>query len=253
MRAQKDLVFDEVPGLGYQGLSLNNKKPPFDKIEVRQAVSYSIDRELNAKSLFFDAVTPGAGPIAPSSWAYDASVNSIFKHDPAKSKELLQKAGLTLPVKFSCYVVNAPDTIQIAQAFKEQLAEGGFDMDLQLLEFGAALASYNNHEHTCFQIGWSGRPDPDGNVYGFLHTGGGLNSDQYTNPQVDAALEKARTVYDQAQRKSIYGDAIKTAVTEGAIVYLYWPLDQKTFTPKLHGYVHVPDGMMRFKSAWLEK
>lgn len=252
LRQQKDLVFDEVPGLGYQGLSLNNKKPPFDKVEVRQAVSYSIDRDIVAKTLFFDSVTPGQGPIAPGSWAYDPSV-AVFKRDPAKAKELLQKAGLTLPVKFSCYVVNTPEGIQIAQAYKEQLAEGGLEMDLELLEFGTALAKYNNHEHTCFQIGWSGRPDPDGNTFGFLHSKGGLNSDQYANPQVDALLEKARTVYDQAQRKQIYTDAVKTAVTEGAIVYLYWPLDQKTWAPKLNGYVHVPDGMMRFKSVWLVK
>ncbi len=86
-------------------------------------------------------------------------------------------------MKFSCYVVNAPDTINVAQAFKEQLAEGGLEMDLELLEFGTALAKYNNKEHTCFQIGWSGRPDPDGNVYGFLHSKGGLNSDQYANRQ----------------------------------------------------------------------
>jgi peptide/nickel transport system substrate-binding protein len=253
LRAQKQLVFDEVSGLGYQGLSINLKKPPFDKLEVRQAVSYALNRDTIAKVVLFDTVTPGQGPIPPSSWAYDASVNTIFKHDPAKAKELLQKAGLTLPVKFSCYVTNTPEGIRVAQAYKEMLAEGGLQMELELLDFPTALAKYNNAEHTCFQVGWSGRPDPDGNTTSFLKTGGGLNRDQYSNKQVDDLLDKGRATYDQAERKKIYTAALKIAIAEVPIVYLYWGIDQKTFTTKLKGFVHVPDGMMRFKSVWLEK
>lgn len=253
LRTQKDVTFDEVAGLGYQGLSINHKKAPFDKLEVRQAVAYAIDRDAIAKVVLFGAVSPGSGPIAPGSWAYDESVNAIFKRDAAKAKDLMTKAGLTLPVKFSCYVVNTPDDIRVAQAYKEMLAEGGLDMQLELLDFPTALAKYNAFEHTCFQIGWSGRPDPDGNTYGFLHSKGGLNRDQYVNAKVDELLDKARTVYDQAERKKIYTDALKQAVTDVAIVYLYWPLDQKTFIPRLNNFVHVPDGMMRFKSAWLAK
>ena len=56
-----------------------------------------------------------------------------------------------------------------------------------------------------------------------------------------------------AGRKALYTEALKLAINEGAIVYLYWPLDQKTWSPKVNNYVHVPDGMMRFKSVWLSK
>ncbi len=143
--------------------------------------------------------------------------------------------------------------IKLAQALKDELAQGGFNMQIELLDFTAALTKYNARNFTCFQVGWSGRPDPDGNTYSFLHTGGGLNNDQYTNPQVDQALEKARTVYDQGQRKTLYTQALKTAVSDAAIVYLWWPLDQKAWTPKLHDFVHTPDGMIRLASAWLSK
>lgn len=253
LRQQKDVIFDEVPGLGYQGLSINLKKAPFDKLEVRQALSYAIDRETIAKVVLFDSVTPGQGPIPPSSWAYDASVNTIFKRDVAKAKELVQKSGLTVPVKFSCYVTNTPEGIRVAQAYKEMLAESGLQMELELLDFPTALAKYNAAEHTCFQVGWSGRPDPDGNTTSFLKTGGGLNRDQYSNKQVDDLLDKARATYDQAERKKLYTEVLKIAINEVAIVYLYWPIDSKTFTPKLKSFVHVPDGMMRFKSVWLDK
>ncbi|MBI3536860.1 MAG: peptide ABC transporter substrate-binding protein [Chloroflexi bacterium] len=252
MRKQKEFVYSEVADLGYQGYSLNNKKPPFDKLEARQAFSMAIDRDSLVKDVLFGTGTAGQGPIAPNSWAYDASVN-LFKRDTAAAKALLQKAGFTLPVKFSCYVTNSPDGIVFGQAVKDQLAEAGFQMDIELLEFGTALAKYNNFEHTCFQVGWSGRPDPDGNTYGFLHSKGGLNRDQYANAKVDEALDKARAVYDQAERKKLYTDALKLAVNEVAIVYLYWPLNVKVYSPRVNNYVHVPDGMDRFKSVWLAK
>ncbi len=252
LRTQKEVVFDEVPGLGYQGFSISNKKPPFDKVEVRQAFSYAVDREAIAKSVLFNTVTAGQGPIAPGSWAYDASVN-IFKRDVAKAKELLAKAGLKAPVKISCMVTATPESQLIAQAMKEQVEEAGFEMELQSLEFGTALAKYNAKDFLCWQVGWSGRPDPDGNTYGFLHSKGGLNRDEYANAKVDELMDKARAVYDQAERKKIYTDALKIAVEEVAIVYLWWPQDQKTWSPKLNGYVHVPDGMLRTKSIWLAK
>src|SRR5207237_8710351 len=136
-------------------------KPPFDKVEVRQALNYAMDRDSLAKNVLFGTVTPGQGPIPPSSWAYDASINS-YKRDIAKAKDLLAKAGQTAPVNFPCLLVNSPDQQLIGQALKEQLAEAGFNMDLQLLDFPTALAKQTAKDYTCFLIGWSGRPDPDG-------------------------------------------------------------------------------------------
>ena len=252
LRRQRELLFDEVPGLGYMGLSLNHKKPPFDKLEVRQAIAYALDRDVVAKTILAGTAIPGQGPIAPSSWAYDPSV-APFTHDPQKAKELLQKSGVVLPVKFGCYVTNTPESIQVAQAWQQQLAEAGMEMQIELLEFGTALAKFNNLEHTCFQVSWSGRPDPDGNTFAFLHSQGGLNRNQYINHKVDELLEQARMIYDQARRKELYTEAVQIASREVAIVYLYWSLAMKAWTPNLKGYVHVPDGMMRFTDVWLSK
>jgi peptide/nickel transport system substrate-binding protein len=252
LRGGKDFVFDEVSGLGYQALNVNHARAPFDKTEVRQAVAYAVDRESLATNVLFGAVTPGQSPIAQGSWAYDASVN-LYKRDVNKAKELLQKAGLTPPVKFSCMIVNSPESKLIGEALKEQLAEAGFDMQIDLLEFGAALAKSTAKDFTCFQIGWSGRPDPDGNTFSFLVSTGPNNTISYKNPKVDELLEKSRTTYDTAQRKAIYTELIKLANTDVAYVYLWWGKDIKVYSPKVNGYVHVPDGMIRTKEMWMAK
>jgi peptide/nickel transport system substrate-binding protein len=202
------------------------------------------------KNILFDTATPGQGPIAPGSWAYDAGIN-IYKRDVSKAKDLIAQAGLTPPVKFPCMIVNTADNKLIGEALKEQLAEAGFDMQIQLLDFGTALAKETAKDFTCFQIGWSGRPDPDGNTFSFFHSTGGNNFESYKNPQMDSLLEKARTVYDQAQRKDLYTQAIKLGVNDLPRVYLWWGYDIKVWSPKAKGFVHVPDGLIRTKEMWL--
>jgi len=253
LKAGKDPIYDQVPGLGYNAIELNTANAPFNKVEARQALAYSVDPAAIAKAIFFDTVTPGQGPIPPSSWAYDASIN-IYKRDPAKSKDLLTKAGFTLPVKFPAMTAgNDPQTLLIAQAVKEQLAEGGFDMDIQPLDFATSLAKEVAKDFTFYQVGWSGRADPDGNTYNFMYSTGGNNVNNYKNPQLDALLDKVRTVNDQAQRKDLYTQLITIANNDLPRVYLWWPADRKALSAKVMNFVHSPDGMIRTKEMWLAK
>jgi peptide/nickel transport system substrate-binding protein len=253
LKGSKDPIMDEVAGLGWQALELNNAKAPFDKVEARQALNYALDRDSIVKDVLFGTATAGQGPIAPSSWAYDPSVN-IYKRDVSKAKDLLTKAGLTAPVKFDCIIVNTPDALLLGQALKEELAQGGFDMNIVPLDFPTALSKQNAKDYTCFQIGWSGRPDPDANFYQFMYSKGSNNVYNYANPKVDDALDKARTTYEQAQRKDLYTQAIKQVNDDGGIgAYLYWPTEIKVWSAKVNGFLHVPDGMIRTKEMWLSK
>ena len=252
LRQSKDPVYDQAPGLGYTAIELNTANAPFDKLEARQAVAYSIDTAAIAKAIFFDTVTPGQSPIPPSSWAYDASVN-IYKRDPAKAKDLLTKAGLTLPVKFPAMISNDPTNLLIAQALKEQLAEGGFDMQIQSLDFPTALSKETAKDFTFFPVGWSGRADPDGNMYNFIYSTGGNNVNNWKNAQADQLLDQARIVTDQAKRKDLYTQVIKIVNNELPRVYMWWPLDRKAWSAKVMNFVHSPDGMIRTKEMWLSK
>lgn len=253
LKAGKDPIYDQVPGLGYNAIELNTANAPFNKVEARQALAYSVDPAAIAKSIFFDTVTPGQGPIPPSSWAYDASVN-IYKRDPAKSKELLTKAGFTLPVKFPAMSAgNDTQVLLTLQAIKEQLAEGGFDMDIQVVDFPTSLAKETAKDFTFFNVGWSGRADPDGNTYNFIYSTGGNNVNNWKNAKADELLDQARTVNDPAKRKEIYTQLIKIANDELPRVYLWWPAQRSALSAKVMGYVHTPDGMIRTKEMWLAK
>src|SRR5207342_1758804 len=76
----------------------NQALPPMDKPEVRQAVAHAINRQAIVDSFY-----GGRGTVATQfmpqvlfGWADDVVQ---YDYDPEKSKQLLQQAGLTLPVK----------------------------------------------------------------------------------------------------------------------------------------------------------
>ena len=111
-------------------------------------------------------------------------------------------------------VTNSPEAIQLAEAYKAQLAEAKITANLELLEFATLLDRSNKGDFESVSIGWSGRPDPDGNIYNFFHSTGGNNRNGYNNPEVDKLLEDARVASDPAQRKTIYTQATKIIADE---------------------------------------
>ena len=124
-------------------------------------------------------------------------------------------------------------------------------MDIELLEFATLIDRTNKHEFDASSLQWSGRPDPDGNVFNYFHSKGGQNRSQYSNPQVDQLLEGARATYDNAERKRIYQQANRIILDDSPMIFIQHRPEIKVMAPKLQNFAHVPDGMMRFAQVWL--
>jgi len=100
-------------------------------------------------------------------------------------------------------------------------------------------------EFQIFQINWSGRIDPDGNSYVFMHTKAPQNDGGYSNPEADKAMEDARLVADPAQRKAIYEKLTRILLNDEPIIYLYHRKLLIAHTTRLEGYKQMPDGLVR--------
>ncbi|HEX6548362.1 MAG TPA: ABC transporter substrate-binding protein [Candidatus Dormibacteraeota bacterium] len=244
IKADSNLTWKDLPGLAFGGFELNHSKPPFNDKAKAQAVAEAVDRAQVVKNVFFNVSAVSHGPIPPSSWAYDASEKIYDKADPNKAKSIA--TGFTFTMK----VTNTPDNIQEGTLLKDQLAKAGITMNIQPEEFGQLLTEAEAQNFDAALVGWSGRIDPDGNMYSWFHTDGGNNDGKYSNPQVDKALEDARTTTDQAKRKADYDQAQKLLVEDAAYVFINHPVAAQISTNKVHGYVLYPDGMPRFATVW---
>src|SRR5207247_1256790 len=97
-----------------------------------------------------------------------------------------------------------------------QVAKAGINVTITQEEAAKSSADQMSGNFQVIPFGWSGRIDPDGNIYNNFHTGGGPNYGKYSNPQADDLMEKARAASDQAERKSMYQQAQKVIVDDVA-------------------------------------
>jgi len=242
------LVLSTAPELGYLGLTINTNndksKGALTNVKVRQALDLSIDREALNQVAFNGEFTPGNQWVSPSHPYYQQS-SPIRPRDVEKAKALLKEAGVSLPVSIDYMVPKGSEYEAVAQVVQSMAAEAGFDIKLRLVEFATSFKQVQAGEFQVFQINWSGRIDPDGNSYVFLHTGAPQNDGGYSNPEADKLMEEARLTSDFATRKSIYEKLTKILLNDEPIIYLYHKKLLFAHTKKLEGYRPVPDGLVR--------
>jgi peptide/nickel transport system substrate-binding protein len=249
VRADPRLVLSTVPELGYHGLTINidndKKKGGLSQSEkVRQALDLSIDRDALNQVVFNGEFTPGNQWVSPSHPYYQPAF-PVRGRDLAKAKALLKEAGVALPVSVDYMLPKGTEYEAVAQVVQSMAAEAGFDLKLRVVEFATTFKQAQAGEFQVFQINWSGRIDPDGNSYVFLHTKAPQNDGGYSNPEADKAFEDARLTSDPAQRKAIYEKLTKTVLNDEPIIYLFHRKILIAHTKKLQGYQPMPDGLVR--------
>jgi peptide/nickel transport system substrate-binding protein len=238
--------------LGYMGMTINlangprSDQPLGHDALVRQAFDLAVDRTALIQVVYNGMFNPTIQGIPPDSPMY-VPVPPPPPRDVAKAKALLAQAGVKLPVKVTLMVPNTSDLRQMSEVLQAMVDEAGFDLQINTMETAAALQAEVRGDYEGFLVQWSGRPDPDGNLYSFLHTGAGQNTGHYSNPIVDEALDGARLVTDPSARQAIYAKMVDQTRKDMPIVYLYNPVNIVGMTKRLTGFRPVPDGMIRLQ------
>jgi len=254
LRTDPRVKLMETNGLEWQGMWLMVAGPPFNNRALRQALNATIDRRTLVRVVFGDTALPANGPFPPGMLASDAGPNARIPErnlDLARAK--LREGGQPSGFAFTLKVTPGRVPQQVGQIIQSMAAEAGIRVTIEIVEFGTLLAQITppTHRFEAALLGWSGRPDPDGNIYGFFVTGGGLNNSAYSNPRVDSLLDAARILTTPDHRRRAYADVLNILNEDLPYFFLWWPKQYKTMTPKLQGFVLVPDGMMRLRSVWL--
>jgi peptide/nickel transport system substrate-binding protein len=249
VRADPRLKLSSALELGYMGLTINvgndrNKGGLSQSEKVRQALDLSIDRDAVNQVVFNGEFTPGNQWVSPEHPYYQKAY-PVPKRDVDRARALLKEAGLPLPISVDLMVPKGPENEAVAQVLQSMAVETGFDLKIRLIEFATSFKQAQAGEFQAFLIGWSGRIDPDGNSYIFLHTKAPQNDGVYSNPQVDKGFEDARLIADPAQRKAIYEKVTGQVLKDEPIIYLYHRKLLIAHTTRLEGYRPMPDGLVR--------
>jgi peptide/nickel transport system substrate-binding protein len=255
LKAQKDFKVVDIVALGYDGLTVNVANGPKSKTpigqdrRIREALSLAIDRQGLIDAVFDGLYLPGFQAVPPVSPYYSDKFPPPNR-DLEKAKALLKAAGIEHPVINLRYPTGSVIQKQV-EVIQAMAGEAGFDIKLISTEFATQLKLQTDGDYEVVDIAWSGRPDPDGNIYSFYVCGGGLNDNHYCNPEVDKILGDARQTTDVAARKELYEKFDSIALQELPIIYLYYLKWFWGMPAKLAGFTPYPDGMIRLEGVKL--
>jgi len=250
VRSDPKLKLVMAPSLWYWGIDINvgdgerAKNPLGRSAKVRQALDYAIDRDALNQVVFNGEFVPGNQWVSSENPYYQTAF-PVGKRDVDKAKALLKEAGVTAPFDVDFMVPKGAEPGAVAEVIQAMAADIGINMKIRVTEFATSLKQAEAGEYQAYLLGWSGRSDPDGNVYSFYKCKAPLNYSAYCNPEADRLLDASRIPSDRAERKAIYKDMTKIALTDLPILYLYHPRVLIAYTARLEGYRQMPDGLVR--------
>ena len=250
LKADKKLKTSAITEIGYQGITINigksdrSQQNPLGKSAmVREAFELALDRQGLAQVVMDNEAQVGNQWVAPSN-PYYAKTSPVPKRDVEKARALLKAAGVTKP-SFTLLTSTNSDAQRLALVVQAMTRDAGFDVKIQSAEFATSLNMNDKGEYDAYVLAWSGRPDPDGNLFSFHGCKQPLNTSGYCDPETDKLLAQSRTERDPAVRKKLFEQIAARIGKERPIVYLYHRNWLWAYNAKLSGVRSIPDGLLR--------
>jgi peptide/nickel transport system substrate-binding protein len=249
IEAEKKFKVAHITEIGYQGITINiakgdrAKNPLGQNEKVREAFELSIDRAGLVQVVMDKEATVGNQWVSPKNPYYATNV-PIPKRDIPRAKALLKEAGIPNP-SFTLMTPTTSEAQRLATVVQAMSREAGFDVKIQATEFATSLTMANKGEFEAYVLAWSGRADPDGNLYSFYGCKQPLNDHGTCHPELDKLLDESRSLRDPPARKKVYEQIAAMALKERGIIYLYHRNWLWAYSPKLTGVRQVPDGLFR--------
>jgi peptide/nickel transport system substrate-binding protein len=268
---QKDsgVVVKKAVTIGYQGLTINigNKNgllKPYSNVGtdiaksqfIRTAFDAALDRTTINKVVFGGLNQPDCYPIAPVSPWYKPTTKGLACDLHANvnlAKQLVKASGIANPSVSLMLGGTDPVNARLGQVIQSMESAVGIKVSVTPTQFTTALNRADAGTFDAFAVGWSGRVDPDGNIYGFVATPGTLNDSGFTNSKLDYILNGARKSLSTKSRTTLYRAAMQIIHRQRPLIYLYHPVNYYGVTKKVDGVQIYGDGLIRVNTAGYTK
>jgi oligopeptide transport system substrate-binding protein len=232
-------------------LRMDNTKPPFDNVKVRQAFEYAIDRDT-----FINVINSGIGKktfqlLPPGMFGYDPELGKEFDFNPAKAKAALADAGYPdgkgFPKVPYNYVAGANNQRR-AEWFQAQLKQVlNIDVDLQPMEGAAYQNATSQLKEKIPGIGRSGwctdyvhPADWFGVVFKYGTNGNASDISGFKDAEFDKLSDEADGEPDVAKAEALYKNLGKVMLAKAPVVFLYNDESFHVEKPNVVGLLSVP-------------
>lgn len=248
IRANPKLALRIRPVFSVGYIGINQKMPPFDKLNVRKALAYAIDRVTVAKA-FYGGVGVAANQFLPPALFGHAKTGvTQYPYNPDRAKQLLQQAGLSLPVKVEFwYPTNVsrpymPDPQRNFQAFQASMEKSGFSVTPRSAPWAPDYrGAVSVGKAQLYLLGWIA---DFGDPANFLNVHFGSYTDQFgfTNAGLFKRLAAADAQTNAAKRTAQYQQLSREVMNFLPVIPYVWAGSGIALNKSVKGYVVSPIG-----------
>ncbi len=204
-------------------LALNTAKAPFDDPKVRQAVAWALDRGAIRDLAYAGTGEIGIEEVPSGSTWFDGTDPYAAAPDVDKAKALLAEAGYPdgLTVEY-LGLPQYPELLKTGEVVREQLKAIGIDMTIKQVDVSVWFDAFVKGDYQITNAYQERTIDPD-NFYALvIKSGGPINTTAYSNPEVDALIDEAAAMTDDAARKEIYTQIREIVRTDAPIIFTHY-------------------------------
>ena len=201
---------DELPGSNVKG------KNPLKDVRVRKALYQAIDSQTLSRVTMRGLAQPTGALIAPQVNGWTKKADTRWPYDVAAAKALLAEAGYPngFEVDFACPNNRYINDEEICQAVTAMWARVGIKAKLRTLPLATYFPMIQRYEASIYMLGW-GVPTFDA-LYSLqslvrsvgAQGDGNYNVGRYSNPQMDALVERIKQEVDQKNRNALIEQAL---------------------------------------------
>jgi ABC-type transport system substrate-binding protein len=213
-----------APNPGVFRIIMNTDTPPWDKVEIRQAIAYAIN-----KQAIVDSFYKGRAQVLynhPGFTTYD-DINK-YAYDPDRAAELLTAGGYAGEAFVMNYDSTFPDAGAIMPLIQADLLAAGINAELSPQEGAQAYVAAMGDRST-----WGGSitlggsealtPDRSEQYYSPTPSTAASPNSNYTNPEIFRLWSAARAEPDATKRDDLYHQLALILNTDLPMIHLFAP------------------------------
>jgi peptide/nickel transport system substrate-binding protein len=204
-------------------------KNPLNDLRVRQALSMAINRQAIVDRVMEGAAIPTGQYLKPGSYSYVPDLKPT-PYQPDRARALLAEAGYPNGLRITIHgpndrYVNDAKIIQAVAQFWQRI---GIQTSVDAMPWNTFSARAGKLEFSVFLLGWgSGSGEGLNPLRAQLATWnparglGTANRGRYSNPELDALIDKGMSTMDDVARETIIQTAMRVAMDDVPVIQLH--------------------------------
>ena len=234
----KKVKYQNKAPSSYGFIAFNLKKALFQDKQVRKALAHLFNRELMNKKFNYDQVELARGPWYFWSDYANPKVKAI-QFNPKKAIEILKSAGwgdldkngvlektINGRKKELAWTIiySSSEQEKYLTLYQEDLKQAGIKLKLKVLDWTSFLSLINDKNFDAVMLGWSGGSidlDPKQIWHSESSQKNGSNFISYSNPEVDALIDKGRSQLNKKERIKAFRKVYRIIAEDVPYIFMF--------------------------------